>query len=199
MTHALHLIILWIYMTTLTFTPNWTIVYLHNEVLIIRLFTHWNVHKWVWNIHWWSFFFLLFFFKSGFHILISGNHLCHELLNTSCDSGSDKPNDIFFSLFLIRNCCSFPSPASPTWPSTTPASPGAARNIGPTAPWTWRGGSGWAARSPACRCHAAAPPTRATLWTTSTSTSSSPAAWGARSGWLGSTDSNTSSAELENS
>lgn len=63
--------------------------------------------------------FILFKKKSGFHILISGNHLCHVLLNTSCDSGSDKPNDIttvdfFFSLFLIRNYFSFPSPASPT-------------------------------------------------------------------------------------
>lgn len=104
MTHALlHLIILWIYMTTLTFTPNWTIAYLHNEVLIIRLFPLWIVDKWVWNIHRRS-----FFFVSDSHILISGNQLCNELLNTLCDGDTDKPNDImiFFSptlLFKMRN------------------------------------------------------------------------------------------------
>lgn len=52
------------------------------------------------------------------------------------------------------------------------------RSTGTMAPWTWRGGIGWAARSPACPCAAPARQRRAILWTTSTSASDSPVAWG---------------------
>lgn len=72
---------------------------------------------------------------------------------------------------------SFVPPVSPTWPCTTPALL-EGKSPGTTAPWTLRGGFGWAARSPACPCPAPAPRRRTTRWTTSTSTSDSPAAWG---------------------
>lgn len=72
---------------------------------------------------------------------------------------------------------SFVPPVSPTWPCTTPALL-EGKSPGTTAPWTSRGGFGWAARSPACPCPAPAPRRRTTRWTTSTSTSDSPAVWG---------------------
>lgn len=57
-------------------------------------------------------------------------------------------------------------------------------STGATAPWTWRRGTGWAVRSQACPCRAPAPQRRTTLWTTSTSTSDSPAVWGDTKLWL---------------
>lgn len=67
-------------------------------------------------------------------------------------------------------------PVWPTWPYMTPALL-EGKSPGTTAPWTWRGGIGWAVRSPACPCPAPAPRRRVTLWKTSASASDSPVIW----------------------